>query len=339
MTVDAGDSHQRRQHVDVGHRRLDPAAALDVSGRPARCCSDPGAAFKHAALGAPVGAIVADADGTAVVTEEQDEGVLGNTVIVDRVQDAAHAFVERVDHRRMNATPVAPPLVGGKRPAGRRLLPAARRLERIEAVIQRQILLLRLQRRVRSAERNVEEERRLAGGVPVDEPHRVFGQQVRHIPLLVDRLVVVTPVALPFAHLREVVDRRVVAHELGEAAAQRVVLALEVAEVPLAEDAAVLVARRGQDLRQRDLRGVHPVVAPRRDDRPHQTETDRIAARHQAGSRRRTDRRTVEALEPHALGGDPVDVRRRDVAAVEADVMAAEVVGNDEDDVGEGRLY
>ena len=257
-------------------------------------------------------------------------------MIVDRLENAADTLVERVNHRRMNPPPVAPLFVGGQRPAGGRFLPAAGRLDRLQVGIQRQVLLLGLDRRVRRTEGHVEEERRLAAGVPVDEAHRVFGQQVRHVALLVDGLVVVTPVAFALALLREVVDRRVVADELREAAAQRVELALEVAEVPLAEDAAVFVAGPGKDLGQRGLRGVHAVVAPGRDDRPHQAETDRIAARHQAGTGRRTDRRAVEPFEAHALGGDAVDVRRGDLAAVEADVVAAEIVRDDQDDVGEG---
>ena len=114
-------------------------------------------------------------------------------------------------------------------------------------------------------------------------------------------------------------------------------LAFEVTQVPLAEDAAVFVAGPRQDLRQRGLRGVHAVVAPGRDDRPHQAEADRIAACHQACPGRRTDRRAVEPFEAHALGGDAVDVRRGDLAAVEADVVPGPRSSrDDQDDVGEG---
>ena len=169
----------------------------------------------------------------------------------------------------------------------------------------------------------------------VDEPHRVLGQQVRHVPLFVHRLVVVAPVPLADALLREVVDRRVVAHELREAPAQRVVLAVEVAQVPLAEDAAVLVTGTSQHFRQGDLRRVETVVPPRRDHRPHQTETDRVAAGHQPRPRRRADGSAVEALDQHPCGRDAVDVRGRDLAAVEADVVASEIVGDDENDVRE----
>ena len=137
VIVDAGDPHQRRQHVDVGHRRVDPAASLDTPRGPACSRGHAGAALEDAALGAPVGAVVADADGASVVAEEEDEGVLGNAVAVDRIEDSADALVQRVDHRGVNPAPVPPPFVGGDRPARRRLLPATWRLDRLQVRVQR----------------------------------------------------------------------------------------------------------------------------------------------------------------------------------------------------------
>ena len=61
-----------------------------------------------------------------------------------------------------------------------------------------------------------------------------------------------------------------------------------------------------------------------------------VAAGQQAGARRAAVRaRDVALRAADAVLGDRVDVRRRDVlAAVDADVGVAEVVGQDDDDVG-----
>ena len=61
-----------------------------------------------------------------------------------------------------------------------------------------------------------------------------------------------------------------------------------------------------------------------------------VLARHERASRRRADRRAGVGLgEPHALGREPVDVRRLDELLPEtAEVAVAEVIREDEDDVG-----
>ena len=60
-----------------------------------------------------------------------------------------------------------------------------------------------------------------------------------------------------------------------------------------------------------------------------------VPAGQQAGARRRADRRNVEVLEPDALPGELVEVRRLDLGvAVHAEVAVALVVGDDHHDVG-----
>ena len=180
-----------------------------------------------------------------------------------------------------------------------------------------------------------QEEGRVAAGVLADEAHRVLGDQIRAVARLVDRLLVVEPVDLAVALVREVVEAPAeVADETREAALEGVVLAARQTQMPLADEAALLVAGLGEHLRDESRLGIETVVVVPHDDAAHHPVPDRMPAGHQAGPGRRADGRHVEAVEPDALRGDAVDVGCGDVAAVEADVTPAEVVGDDEHDVG-----
>lgn len=180
-----------------------------------------------------------------------------------------------------------------------------------------------------------QEEGRVTAGVLADEAHRVLGDQIRAVARLVDRLFVVEPVDLAIALVREVVEAPAeVADEAREAALQRVVFPARQAQMPLADEAALLVAGFGKHLRDESRLGIETVVVVPHHDAAHHPVPDRMPAGHQAGAGRRADRRHVEAIEPDALRGDAVDVGCGDIAAVEADVAPAEVVGDDEHDVG-----
>lgn len=63
-----------------------------------------------------------------------------------------------------------------------------------------------------------------------------------------------------------------------------------------------------------------------------------VATGHQAGAGGAADRAgDVTVREPDAIAGDGVDMRGREFAfALDADAGVAEVVGDDEDDVGFG---
>src|SRR5437773_379951 len=78
-------------------------------------------------------------------------------------------------------------------------------------------------------------------------------------------------------------------------------------------------------------------LAARSGARPHDADLQavphRIAAGEQRRPRGRADRLHVERLQPSARRREFVDVRRFDLAAVEADVGEAEIVGQEVDDV------
>ena len=113
-----------------------------------------------------------------------------------------------------------------------------------------EILLLRLQGTVRCVEGHVAEEGCVVVGMAADEVRGRIGDQVGRITLVVIRPIIAVPVEFAFPFMGEIVDVPVVvADELGEAAAQGMILHIAVAQVPLAEDAAMFVAGLGEDLR------------------------------------------------------------------------------------------
>ena len=59
-----------------------------------------------------------------------------------------------------------------------------------------------------------------------------------------------------------------------------------------------------------------------------------VAPREQARAGRRAERGRVEVGEAYAVGGEPVDGRRRDVGAVAAELREADVVEHDQQHVG-----
>ena len=122
-----------------------------------------------------------------------------------------------------------------------------------------------------------------------------------------------------------------------EAALARPILAIGVAEVPLADDGGA-VTRVLERLRQQPLIGRQAVFGRGRDDQRLQAVAKRVAPRHQRRPRRRAHRLSVELLETRALLRQRIDIRRLDVGAVKADVLPPEVVGDDVDDVGARRL-
>ena len=69
-----------------------------------------------------------------------------------------------------------------------------------------------------------------------------------------------------------------------------------------------------------------------------QSGADGIAPGHQCGARRRAGRLDQELRQPQTFGGELIDARRRRPAqfsaAIGADVAVADVVGENEEDVG-----
>ncbi len=205
--------------------------------------------------------------------------------------------------------------------------------ERSILLIGRQLGLGRLEGTVRAVERQVGEE----GAVVVrrQEIDRGGREDVaavpRHLPLpailLEDRI----EVSAAARRVRRLVDAPALDHQrLLEALVDRP-QGRVVAKVPLAEDPRA-IAGRAEYLRQRHLVGGHQRASGVGIDDPRPVV---IPARHQAGPRRRADRRDAEGLQLHALAGEPVEVRRLDPGiAVESEIAISLVVGHDEQDIG-----
>ena len=138
----------------------------------------------------------------------------------------------------------------------------------------------------------------------------------------------------------EVTDRTVVvAVEAREAVGPREKLALRVAEVPLAHDHALSVTGDAEQFRQRVFRRRQPVARPRWNNGPHEAKARRPAPRHEAGARGRTHGARAKIREIHAGRGEAVEIGGGDdLAAIEPDIGEAEIVGDDDQDVGFGRL-
>ena len=117
-----------------------------------------------------------------------------------------------------------------------------------------------------------------------------------------------------------------------EAARLREVVRDDVAEVPFA-DHEPLVTESRQILGQDPLVEAETValVLP---ERSMDAEPPGGLAGHQGSTRGTAGRLDVEAVELHALAREAVEGRRPDLAPVVADVVPAEIVRQDDDDVG-----
>ena len=102
----------------------------------------------------------------------------------------------------------------------------------------------------------------------------------------------------------------------------------------LTDDAAPLVPGAGDQLGQGLLGGRQAPLSPRGDDCPHDAHPQGPAAGHQAGPCRRANRAGIELRQIHALSGDAVDGGRGNLAAVETHVAIAQIVGDEDQDVG-----
>ena len=307
------------------------AGAGDLVGPP-DVARHPGAALVDGPLAVAQPGVPPDA-ADAVVRQEDDDRVLGQLLVVDRLEEPGEVAVDVLDHA-----------VGVGDVLGVELLRVPR-LADLREPLRRQVELLvrgreplrHLERRVRGVVRDVGEERLARLGLG-DEFDRRVGEHVGAVALRLHLL------AVPRQHGVEVRGLRVHLRRvgrLGEPAAvaperlaepavlrpQRVV----VAEVPLAEQAGP-VAGRGEQLRQRGH--VRPHHRPA-GGRVHDPGAVVVKAGQQARPRGRADRRDVEVLQPHRLFGEGVEVRRPDDrVAVGTEVAEPLVVGDHEQDVG-----
>ena len=146
------------------------------------------------------------------------------------------------------------------------------------------------------------------------------------------------PIQSAVTVMLKVIQRTVdVAIGMIEAALVGQVRFLRVAQVPLPSHPG-FVTRRFEALRKEVFIKRHAVSFPGANDGVDNSEPHRGASSHQRRARWRADRHDVEAFQPQAFTGKLVDVGRVDFAAPVVDVGSAEVVGQQDDDVGFGRL-
>ena len=103
-----GGCQHRGQDVDVGHRWAVLQPSRDAA-RPFGHIGHAQAAFKKGQLPAAVRLVdlgQADVAGRAVVTGEDDDGVLFQPLFAQGLQHPAHAAVDRAHHGRVDAAPV-----------------------------------------------------------------------------------------------------------------------------------------------------------------------------------------------------------------------------------------
>ena len=193
----------------------------------------------------------------------------------------------------------------------------------------------RLQGRVRGVIGNHQEERLPGDGaarcrVAPDEVDRLGGEHVGLVPAVgVARAAVVVQEPVPVVH-----DAAEEAGELREAALVGVVSRIVQAAVPLAHVAGA-VAGGAECITDGALAQGDAVQAAVR-FHAQRAAAVVVASGEQRGARRGADRRAAVVLgAAHALGGEPIDVGRgQDGVAVAAQVAVAQVVGQEDDDVG-----
>ena len=320
----SGETREGRHQVHAGDQLARALAAHGVAG-PA---SDEGHAqptFERRLLPTAQWRVRSPAAAGAVVRGEDDERARVETQPLQRRQHITDRSVDLLDRVAVDAAS-APPGEGRARVGG--LVRHAVGKEQEEGSIAR-----RLDEADRLVGVSAREQRLIGLGLD----HRLAAHQgQRKVP----------GVAAHRAPAQEALAPAVVGMEQTEEAVESVPRRQQVrliAEMPLARERGG-VARRAQELGQRDLgRG----EAARRARVGRQrvaslVETD--APRVRRGQDRRARRHApvagrVEAGKADALGGEPRQVRRAvDAGAVDLDVAVAEVVGEEEDEVGRRRL-
>ena len=309
---------------------------------------------------------------TAVVLEIKNQRVLELPLRLQLSNDASDALVHAVQLRGIDLHAAAlerlvlrvVPLVGRRR-RGPPVVEQAQLLQLhsprrahwfvapvVATIVFRDVRILRVQRPVRSGERGVEEERLRPLLTPVltDELHR----------LVCDGIGVVKLLGLIPRVIRDR-DDGVVAHERTriEVTARAVNRPVETIKSAL-QRPVVCVRERLRRLARRHVPLAHRVVAiPRRPQRFGDGDTTpiqvpaiavgsaiihhvpdarlmRMQPREQRRARGTASRRVVELGEAHAAPGERIQIRRRNLAAVTADVREPHVVRENDDDVGPG---
>ncbi len=267
-----------------------------------------------------------------VVAREDHQGVLVEAQLADPRDEPSDVPVQAGDHRRVVLRDLGPVTVG------------VGRVARNDVVLGG---VLRVVREVREGVAEIQEERTLP--VLLDEGEGLLREEVvgvegvlapavaLHLPhvadhddLLEQRDLLVVPEVVRVVEVGLVLVE--VAVPVVEALEERDAPRARVPERPLAHSPGA-VARLLQHLRDGEVVRSQPDVVG-------EVVPDAVVAvvhpRHEAAARGGTDGRARVGLgEPQALGGQPIEVRRLDLLLpVGAEITVAEVVGQDEDDVG-----
>ncbi|OPZ04305.1 MAG: hypothetical protein BWZ10_03187 [candidate division BRC1 bacterium ADurb.BinA364] len=284
---------------------------------PADYVRDSDSAFEDLALVAAQRIVARGGFGSraAVVAVEENQRLFFQVQLAQFVQYAPHGVVHGGGHAGIGS----PFRIGNVR----------------EAVL---VGLERLERRVHGVEGQVKEKGLILGAF--DECGRFAGEGVGEVFLLFDRLAVAD----------DGIDIRLAGH-VGVGAAEEAEVIVESAlvraqslleaDMPFPGHSgciAQVLELFGQSLliqRQAEIFGGEAFGA----GIVLEAKAMLIAPRHQAGARRRADRMGGVAVgEAHAIGGQRVDVWRGDVlATLAAQVGVAQIVGENDDDVGLGR--
>jgi len=326
VRCDAGDVQERGHPV---HRdrmlRRDRAGRHDP--RPPDNVGHPDAAFGQVHLAADQRPVVGEAL-APVVAGEDDERVLAQPAGVERVEDPSDSFVHLPDHLLVDRHRAALLVtdVGidfGSGPAVAPGLPGP------------------VRRRVVKAQ----QERPAVRCPQPDVVDRLLAQQVGQVVAFVmGRIAVAHEVVPPLAvDMTEVADAAGQRTEMKLVPAQRRPEMRRVAKVPLADQRG-RVAGLAEQRRHRRMLGRKADRRAAVEARGHRflgraPQLVLVAPGDHREPGRRADRRVgVSAIEAQALFRHPVEARRNRCApAVTAEVGIAEVVGNDEDEVGHVR--
>ena len=287
-----------------------PLAAAERRIRRRRLLSQPDAAAFLAFLRRTRACREQRAGRAAIVAGKEDNRVVQQFLLFERRDNAADILIQRRDHAGIGLAVLV-----------------------LDARIKVFVLLRHLVRRVRSQGGEVEEERRLAV-LLVDQLDGVVADQRRVVAFLPKELAIALPVDDAAAFPGEVVHLpHDVAVEVIEAAVLRPIFLVGVAEVPFADHVGS-VAGFFERLGKCALVSGQPKGVAGEDNERLQPVTHRIAAGHQSRTRGSAYRLTVKRLQPDALLGELVDIRRLDLAAAVTEVGIAQIVGHDEDDIG-----
>ncbi len=302
------------EDVDIANSITEGPAPIQSASGPTEGGGDAGPAFVEVELGSTPGSVASGAWDSAIIAEEDDEGIVGVGSGLDGVEDFANSPIHGGNHGGIGAT-----------------------LFVFERTVESEICFCGLKGRMWCVEGEVEEVGFIQGRV-IDEGDCMFCEEVGGVAFFTKWFVVLMPVELLFTFVSEVVDRSVVVtHEVREAVGERELGFVGMTKVPLANDTAPVVAGGCEEFRKGGFFGRQPVFRPWWNDGAHHAEAEGPASGEESGAGGGAHRAGPEVGELNTAFDKTVEVGREGgLAIVEAGVGIAEVIGDDEDDIGFG---